>query len=208
MEMRFHSLTNILETFGQLTDMIFELLPPANRIHFVTDCYKDKSIKCPERKRRGSTKTKPLLLHGQSTKTPRDWKSFLSKDDNKRNFIILIKESWEDDRYANRLRDKEMLFVSEEQCTCLTSRDRITTESSIVHCLFSSHEEADCRIILNSFQASKSECDEIVVHSPDTDVFLFLLFFALEISKPLFLLTGTGCYRREIDTYICIGGDA
>jgi hypothetical protein len=141
----FHSLNNIPETFGQLTDKIFELLPPANRIHFVTDCYRAKSIKYPERKRRGSTKTKPLLLRGQSTKTPRDWKSFLSNDDNKRNLITLLKESWEDDRYANRLKvkDKEILFVSEEQCTCLTSRDGITTESSIVHSLFSSHEEAD-----------------------------------------------------------------
>ena len=67
-----HSLINIPETFGQLTETIFHLLPQAECIHFVTDSYNVKSIKCLERMRRGSSQTQPLLLRGQSTKPQRD----------------------------------------------------------------------------------------------------------------------------------------
>ena len=78
---------------------------------------------------------------------------------------------WEDDKYAEQLKDREIMFASAEQCTRLTSSDGVTTESTIVHSLCSSYEEADNRIILHCFHAAQNNCDEIVVHSPDTDVF-------------------------------------
>ena len=106
---------------------------------------------------------------------------------------------WEDDKYAEQLKDREIMFASAEQCTRLTSSDGVTTESTIVHSLCSSHEEADNRIILHCFHAAQNNCDEIVVHSPDTDVSLLVLYFATEMSKPLFLQTGTGYHRRLIN---------
>ena len=109
-----HSLKNIPETFGQLTEKIFHLLPQAECIHFVTDSYNVKSIKCLERMRRGSSQTQHLLLRGQSTKTPRDVKSFLSNDENKRNFNNLLLQLWEDDKYAEQLKDREIMFASAE----------------------------------------------------------------------------------------------
>ena len=118
-----HSLKNIPETFGQLTEKIFHLLAQAECIHFVTDSYNVKSIKCLERMRRGSSQTQPLLLRGQSTKTPREWKSFLSNDENKRNFINLLLQFWEDDKYVEQLKDREIMFASAEQCTRLTSSE-------------------------------------------------------------------------------------
>ena len=165
----------------------------------MTDSYYVKSIKCLERMRRGSSQTQPLLLRGQSTKTPRVWKSFLSNDENKRNFINLLLQLWEDDKYAEQLKGREIMFASAEQCTRLTSSDGVTTESTIVHSLCSSHEEADNRIILHCFHAAQNNCDEIVFHSPDTDVFLLLPYFATEMSKSLFLQTGAGCHRRLIN---------
>ena len=192
-----HSLKNIPETFGQLTEKIFHLLPQAECIHFVIDSYNVKSIKSLERMRRGSSQT--LVVAWTVNKNPRDWKSFLSNDENKRNFINLLLQLWEDDKYAEQLKDREIMFASAEQCTRLTSSDRVTTESTIVHSLCSSHEEADNLIILYCFHAAQNNCDEIVVHSPHTDVFLLLLYFATEMSKPLFLQTGTGCYRRLIN---------
>ena len=92
--------------------------------------------------RRGSSQTQSLLLRGQSTKTPRDWKSFLSNVESKRNFINLLLQLWEDDKYAEQLKDREIMFASAEQCTRLTSSDGVTTESNIVHSLCSSHEES------------------------------------------------------------------
>ena len=98
------------------------------------------------------------------------------------------------------------MFASAEQCTRLTGSDGVTTESTIVHSLCSSHEEADNRIIPHCFHAAQNNCDEIVVHSPDIDVFLLLLYFATEMSKPLFLVNLTDWNRVSSQThqYICL----
>ncbi|GFO48532.1 hypothetical protein PoB_007503700 [Plakobranchus ocellatus] len=52
--------------------------------------------------------------------------------------------------------------------------------------LYSSHEEADSRIILHCMNASQQPTTErVIVRSPDSDVFLLLLSFSDAISKPL-----------------------
>ena len=67
------------DTFENLALMVFNLSPKTPRVDFVTDTYKTNSIKCLERKKRGSSPT--FLLLGPKTKTPRDWKGFMSNDD-------------------------------------------------------------------------------------------------------------------------------
>ena len=42
-------------------------------------------------------------------------------------------------------------------------------------------------------------CDEILVKSPDTDVFLLLLHYAKEIRKPLYFETGYGQHHKIIN---------
>lgn len=193
-----HSLTSIPETFGQLAEKIFNLLPNTKSVHFVTDTYNHNSIKCPERLRRAVSQAKPLLMCGQSTKTPKDWRAFLSREENKRNFINFLLTSWQENKYAEYLSSRELFFVCADQCLLLTTHDGTTTDCSIVQSLCSSQEEADTRIILHCFYAATT-CQELVIHSPDTDVFLLLLYFTKDISTPVFLHTGTGIHRRIIN---------
>ena len=40
-----HSLVSIPETFGQLARKVFNCLPPVSVLHFVTDTYRELSIK-------------------------------------------------------------------------------------------------------------------------------------------------------------------
>ncbi|GFN86953.1 hypothetical protein PoB_001345900 [Plakobranchus ocellatus] len=66
--------------------------------------------------------------------------------------------------------------------------------------LYSSHEEADSRIILHCMYASQQPTTErVIVKSPDSDVFLLLLSFSDAISKPLIFDTSSGNNRRQLN---------
>lgn len=55
-------------TFGELTDSVFEQLPKAERVDFVSDSYQPLSIKDVERCRRGMSA--PHIAKGSSAKVP------------------------------------------------------------------------------------------------------------------------------------------
>jgi len=71
--------------------------------------------------------------------------------------------------------------------------------------LVSNHEEADTRIILHCLYAShhSAASSAIVVHSPDTDVFVLLLHYAYRISQPLLFYTGSGNNQRIVLVHKC-----
>ena len=77
-----HSLHTIPDTFGELARHIFKRLPIVSVIHFVTDPYRDLSIKSQERLRRGTSD--PIIITGSSSKVPRNFQNFLSNDENKK----------------------------------------------------------------------------------------------------------------------------
>ncbi|GFO41207.1 hypothetical protein PoB_006771200 [Plakobranchus ocellatus] len=66
--------------------------------------------------------------------------------------------------------------------------------------LYSSHEEADSRIILHCMYASQQPTTErVIVRSPDSDVFPLLLSFSDATGKPLIFDTGSGNKRRQLN---------
>ena len=77
------ALTGLPQTFGELTEKVFCSLPEAKTVHFVTDTYKEDSIKPIERKR----PTQSFLVKGPSARLPRDWKAFLQNKVNKESLI-------------------------------------------------------------------------------------------------------------------------
>ena len=92
------AMREIPDTFKEVAERVFNLLPKNQRVDFVTDSYHENSIKTFERRRRGITPT--FLLPGPKTKTPRDWKSFMSNDDNKTQLIKLLFSEWKKPKYA------------------------------------------------------------------------------------------------------------
>ena len=138
------SLTNIPDTFEGVAETVFNQLQKVNRVDFVTDTYHPQSIKSYERQRRGSGPT--FMLGGAKTKTPRDWKGFMSNDDNKSQLINLIFDQWNSDKYASQLHGRNIYFVIKDKCYCLTSEDGNEVHAHPKESLFSSQEEADTRL--------------------------------------------------------------
>lgn len=193
------SLVSIPDSFDALAMMVFNLLPKVPRVDFVTDTYSPMSIKSFERKKRGNSPK--FMLSGPKTKTPRDWKGFMSNDDNKTQLIKLLLDEWQKDAYAEKLIGRKVIFVCGEECFCLSSVDGETVTKEPQEELFSSQEEADTRIILHCLQISQNSSDNthIVVRSPDTDVFVLLLRFAQTIKQPVIFDTGVANKRRLLN---------
>ena len=96
------AMVSLPSTFGELTELVLDQLPRAQRIDFVTDSYHPCSIKDLERSRRGSSKAH--LVKGPSTKVSLDWKRFLCNEKNKRRLCSFLLEEWKKDKYINALR--------------------------------------------------------------------------------------------------------
>lgn len=193
-----HSLVDIPPTFVQLAKKVFDILPKVPRIDFVTDTYKQLSIKEFERARRGQSPA--YIIKGSSTKVPRDWKSFLSNGSNKEQLARLLLSEWQSDTYAPKLQNRRIYFAHKEECFCLTSADGKKVQCFQEEELNSTHEEADTRIILHLMHAARSNEDKtILIRSPDTDVFLLLLKFSPDLPSPVYFDTGFANKRRLID---------
>jgi len=186
-----------------LAAQIFDYLPKPPRsteVHFVTDCYRPRSIKSFERTRRGQAPA--VCIGGPKTELKTDFKTFLCNDDNKTQLIKFLLTQWKSDKYARRLFGRKVLFVAEFECYCLQSFDGISTTATVVESLCSSQEEADTRIILHCQHIDntiESTDIPIVVHSPDTDVLVLLVSYAATVSTHLIFETGTGNNRRLVD---------
>ena len=193
------SFTAIPGTFEELAESVFNQLPMAERVDFVTDTYKQLSIKSYERSRRGTAPTH--LLPGAKSKTPNDWKSFMSNDKNKTQLISLLLDQWTTDKYATRLVNRNLYFVIGEEVFRLTCEDGKTVSKYPEETLFSSQEEADTRIILHCLDIRTSPPDEstIIVRSPDTDVLVLLARYCKDIHLTVLFDTGVGNKRRLLN---------
>ncbi|GFR63243.1 hypothetical protein ElyMa_001891000 [Elysia marginata] len=133
-------------------------------------------------------------------KVPRNWKLFMSSDENKKALTSFLLNEFQKDSFAPRLFKRELYFVCEDRCELLTSDDGVSVTSKPIQDLFSLQEEADTRIILHCFYVSKQPfTSRIIIKSPDSDVFLLLMSFAEAIGKSIIFDTGTGNNRRLLD---------
>ncbi|GFR89989.1 hypothetical protein ElyMa_006138800 [Elysia marginata] len=196
----FHAQTHLPETFGELAYNIFCALPKVANVHFITDNYQEHSIKSLERIRRGESQA--YIVRGSSTKLPRECKSFLKNDDNKKHFIQFLLNEWQQDAYAKLLLNREVIFASDND-----TADGETTDARLLQNLSSSHEEADTLLILHSIyadQAINSTDTDIIIRSPDTDEFLLLIAFCQKYTHPIYLDTALKfhCLRANYQTLI------
>ena len=196
-----HAMVHLPETFEGLATSVFNSLPRADTVHFVTDTYLDNSIKQTERLRRGCSST--YLIGGVKTKLPRDFKTFLLSPENKHQLLEFLLTEWQSERYASKLHGRTVFFVRDKDCFCLTSVDGLTVAATQTLELVSNQEEADTRIILHCLHAAQQVPDTygIVVRSPDTDVFVLLLHYSFRIPHQLLFDTGCSSNRRVLDVH-------
>ena len=192
-------LSPVPDNFQGVAETVFDRLPKSARVDFVTDTYKDISIKSFERQRRGTSEN--VLISGPKTKTPKDWKAFMSNAENKAQLIKLLFSEWQKDSYAKRLQSRDLYFAISDKCYQLTNIDGNAVEVRPVDALATSQEEADTWIKLHCLHICETvpTITQIVIRSPDTDVLLLLLKYAQQIGSVVLFDTGTSDKRRLLN---------
>ena len=102
----FYLLKDLPANFGQICSKAFDLLGKTGVVIFSTGQYCPDSINSVERRCRGCGEK--LVLKGDATKRPADWKSFLANENNKFQFIRLLPKTWCSDKYAARLHEEDL----------------------------------------------------------------------------------------------------
>ena len=159
----------------------------ASRIDFITDRYKDVSIKTAERTRRAAIGTyAEIRITRPAMKMPRQFKKFLASGKNKESLIHFLFESWKEYK-SQCLKDVVLYITHAEKCYKLESVNEKMVVSEVPN-LQCDHEEADTRLFLHAHHAANvEEADNIIIRSPDTDVFMIAVSCAQLLHARLFL---------------------
>ena len=195
------TLTPIPETFGKLAQ---ELLQKAvniavylncKQVDFVCDRYPRESIKNLERNKRAATGVQVVRIYSEDQKVPRQWKKFMSSGDNKEELMKFLHSAWmkADPR---SLKGIEVFLSHEERCHWFMQSNEQLTYAEVEE-LSCNHEEADTRMITHTRHASNVYPD-IIIRSPDTDVFFIALNACVDINANIYFETGVGNGRRII----------
>ncbi|XP_065682967.1 uncharacterized protein LOC136095951 [Hydra vulgaris] len=164
--------------------MNYALRHKSNRVDFVTDRYPTISIKHAERQRRAGVQN--VAIFGPDQKVPKQWKKFMSVDINKEELVKYLLEEWKS--YA--INEIEIFITHGNSTYCF--RNSICTKLPELR---SDHEEADTRLLLHCKHDSVSYV-QVILASPDTDVFVSALYHSWFISATLHFETGCGNKQR------------
>ena len=98
----FYCMKDVPATFKQICKKIYDVnIVEKSDLLFSTDMYKKNSIKSLERTSRGSGQKR--IIEGESTKRSENWKSFLSNNCNKQQFVRLLLKVWNSDDFGRKL---------------------------------------------------------------------------------------------------------
>ena len=165
----------------------------------MTDTYRDISIKNAERANRAASGSQVMRIYGQAL--PQQWKKFLSNGQNKESLIEFLFETWSKTG-TSELKGVRVFLSHGSKCHVISpgnSPDE-TVRVDEVDNLNSTQEEADTRIFLHAaYAANSSEVTDIIIVSPDTDVFIIGISLQSGIAAKLHFHTGRGINLRTID---------
>ena len=198
------TMKTVPNTFGELSKIILNSIVQiaskfeTRRIDFVCDRYPEHSIKGTEREKRGIAGSTIVKIFGKAQKVPRQWKKFLSSGQNKEEIMEFLFNDWKQ-LPASLFKDFEIYLCHKDKCHLFYAEDLDSSLSyEMIDELKCDHEEADTRMALHVHHAASSGFENIVIRSPDTDVFIIMLHVCSLVSSNLFFLTGTGMKRRVI----------
>lgn len=193
----FHCLTDLPGTFKEISERTFDMMSKCKIVIFSTDMYKALSVKTMERVRRGTSNK--LLVGGPKTKKPVEWKEFLKNSDNKMRFIEILLEVWSSKQFATRLESKEVTLICEGKAYKLSYGNNEVTKTALPE-IESDQEETDTRVILYCFYARTKGFKNVVVRSPDSDIFFILLNYIHDLDGiTVFFETGKKNKKRLIN---------
>ncbi|XP_028391978.1 uncharacterized protein LOC114516648 isoform X2 [Dendronephthya gigantea] len=191
-------------SFGELAEQLFSrminlaIYHKSSRVDFVVDRYPDVSIKNLERNKRASGGLAVINIYGAEQKLPTQWSKFLKHGRNKEDLVRFLFEQWS--TYASFMFSGIVVYVChDDKCHRLKpgieGAPLTIREIATLSC---DHEEADTRMLLHANHASQSY-GNILIKSPDTDVFIIMLYFCHILQCELFFETGVNEKTRIIN---------
>lgn len=177
------------------------------QVDLVFDIYDKPSTKqCEQQRRQGAKEPLRYSIQGINSKIPKQWQRFLCVPENKRQLIIII-SSYLLDRVVV---PKRKLFTISGGSVNGESSMQKSCDGEIheVLTLKCNHVEADTRIFFNTKQAllAHNTTAVVVVHSPDTDVFVLGIRFWKELGdikcSALWIKIGTSKKQKYLGCHI------
>ena len=193
-------------TFGEFADSVFSYLLnlvnqwKAVRLDFVSDRYPSLSIKNAERAKRAAQGVQRVHIYNKDQNVPKQWKKYLSCGDNKESLAAFLCNHWSTYHPA-QMKSLQCFYVtSADKCYLISPglSQSETVQKIEVAELRCDHEEADTRLLLHSTHAAEAHAD-ILIKSPDTDVFVLCTAMQKTIGSKLYLMTGSGNKFRVIN---------
>ena len=176
-------------TFSQLADKVFDVAMSScresRRIDIVFDVYFEESIKNVERNRRCSSTISFKKIVPNNV--IRQWHSFLGDGNNKTELVKFLVSEWK----KKSIPGMKILYVTTgAECWCIN-------DDTCIEELNCTQEEADTRMLLHASHIS-SDFNDVVIHTPDTDVVVIGVAFAKSLSCDLLVKTGVKDKTRII----------
>ena len=182
----YHQLLGLPPTYNELCIKVFDKVTFRRKyVVFCTDTYKPDSIKTHERNRRGVAP--PRLISGSSMLRPTNMAAFLSNAQNKTSLTKMILNVWRDSEMAHRLREKIVVLVVDGEVfeLCENNGDVLLKN---LRDYSSNQEEFDSRMVLFWKYAEKKQLRNVVIKTPDSDVFFIALHHAKNYPRLTILL--------------------
>ena len=192
-------------TFRHLAEILLQRLVnraksnSSDEVHFVTDTYRNVSIKNAERANRAAGGSQVMRIYGQAL--PQQWKKFLSNGQNKESLTEFIFETWSK-MATSDLKGVRVYLSHGSKCHVMSPgiAPDDTVRVDEVDNLNSTQEEADTRMFLHAaYAANSSAATDVIIVSPDTDVFIIGISLQSVIPAKLLFHTGRGINLRTID---------
>ena len=151
-------------------------------IDVVFDVYRENSIKNAEKGNCLTGQTEFSVIVGSAKIT--QWGTFLLNNKNKSQLIRFLLSRWKSQ--CSAIGESKLYVSFDEECVCIQSNGSYEP----VEALGCNHEEADMRILLHANHICQST-ENVVIHTPDTDVLLIAITASGQIPGSLFIRTGT-----------------
>ncbi|XP_065661751.1 uncharacterized protein LOC136084780 [Hydra vulgaris] len=191
-----------VKTFGELAEYILkEIINLSScygcqRVDFVSDRYFNHSIKSLEQVKRVTHGTSIIRILSKLQPIPRQWKKFLSNGKNKEELINFLFTHWSS-LNTFYFSNKSVYLTNEDKCYQFMLSANNVVVSEIIS-LKSDHEEADTRLMAHCYHAASSH-QNIVIWSPDTDVFVIALHAIKHFTVNVLFATGNQNNKRIIN---------
>ena len=174
---------------NELLETILAAGKNAKRIDNVCNICTKNSIQETEINRR--SKGSLQLQQVDPTSVIKQLGALLSSNENKNKFISFFVDEWEEQH--DQIESKTFYVNSRKEAFRIISEDAKREVA-----LDGDHQEANTRIFTHALRASSAN-DNIVICSPDGDVFMIAIAKFEDIPADLYMLTGTKVSRRIID---------